>query len=238
MSLYNKKKTESPGVKVVIKALYISISTRLTHTISLQFYTHHKHTKMFSPSNPKTLHPLQVFSMKPPSSTLSFNKIKTLIHTLIFSHVCRAFRALSKAKSIVIEIVKEIQPINFTYPHNKSIKSKNKLFFGSFRLHYNWCSSHVVPVPAPVLDETHLYYGSTWNSMLSTDQAGEDCGESQLSGYLQWLEEKVHDNSKTETDINEIDKLAEMFIASCHEKFKLEKQESYRRFQEMMARSM
>ena len=96
----------------------------------------------------------------------------------------------------------------------------------------------MVPVPAPVLEETHLYYDSTWNSMLSTDQAGDDCGESQLSGYLQWLEEKVHDNSNTETDINEIDKLAEMFIASCHEKFELEKQESYRRFQEMMARSM
>jgi hypothetical protein len=29
-----------------------------------------------------------------------------------------------------------------------------------------------------------------------------------------------------------------LFIASCHEKFILEKQESYRRFQEMMARSM
>lgn len=41
---YNKKKTESPGVKVVIKALYISISTRLSLTISLQFFTHHTHT--------------------------------------------------------------------------------------------------------------------------------------------------------------------------------------------------
>ncbi|KAG6493583.1 hypothetical protein ZIOFF_048575 [Zingiber officinale] len=28
---------------------------------------------------------------------------------------------------------------------------------------------------------------------------------------------------------NEIDRLAEKFIASCHEKFRLEKQESYRR---------
>jgi hypothetical protein len=29
-----------------------------------------------------------------------------------------------------------------------------------------------------------------------------------------------------------------LFIANCHEKFILEKQESYRRFQAMMARSM
>ena len=38
--------------------------------------------------------------------------------------------------------------------------------------------------------------------------------------------------------MNEIDKLAELFIADCHEKFKLEKQDSDRRFHEMMARGM
>ncbi|KAL8133499.1 hypothetical protein AgCh_008820 [Apium graveolens] len=62
-----------------------------------------------------------------------------------------------------------------------------------------------------------------------------DIEESQLSGYLHWLERKVQEESKTE-DMNEIDKLADMFIANCHEKFLLEKQESYRMFQEMMAR--
>ncbi|KAG6694063.1 hypothetical protein I3842_09G031500 [Carya illinoinensis] len=185
--------------------------------------------------------PLPVFSLKSPSSTLSFTKIKTLIHTLIFSHVCRIIRALSKAKTIVIKIVKEIgQPIQFTYPTNKN-KNK-KLFFGSFRLHYNWCSSHVVPVPAPVLNgipDTHLYYDSTWNSVLSTEQGEVDGGEAQLSGYLQWLDEKVQDDSTGDKDIiNDVDQLAEMFIANCHEKFRLEKVESYRRFQEMMARSM
>ncbi|KAE8725798.1 putative Bifunctional inhibitor/lipid-transfer protein/seed storage 2S albumin superfamily protein [Hibiscus syriacus] len=67
----------------------------------------------------------------------------------------------------------------------------------------------------------------------------EDYVESELLGYLQWLEEnKVDKESKGETDMNEIDELAEMFIGNCHEKFKLEKQESYRRFQETMARSM
>ncbi|KAB1226689.1 hypothetical protein CJ030_MR1G008462 [Morella rubra] len=192
------------------------------------------------------------------SSTLSSTKIKTLIHTLIFSHVCRIIRALSKAKTILIEVLrKSSRPHRTLQNKNKKYRNK-KLFVGSFRLHYNWCSSHVVPVPAPVLDEaskahlycdshtkervgvpdqTHLYYDSTWNSVLSTEQ-GEDCGESQLSGYLQWLEEKVHDDSTSEKDLNEIDKLAERFIASCHEKFRLEKEESYRRFQEMMTRSM
>lgn len=69
----------------------------------------------------------------------------------------------------------------------------------------------------------------------------EDCHDDdlQLAGYLQWLEEKVHDDKKgSGNEMNEIDKLAELFIADCHEKFKLEKQDSDRRFHEMMARGM
>jgi len=75
------------------------------------------------------------------------------------------------------------------------------------------------------------------------DELYEDChGSSQLSGYLRWLEEKIceddnnNDNNKSET--NEIDMLAELFIADCHEKFRLEKQESDRMFHEMLARGM
>lgn len=72
----------------------------------------------------------------------------------------------------------------------------------------------------------------------------EDChdDDSQLAGYLQWLEEKVQDDDDDKkacgNEMNEIDMLAEMFIANCHEKFKLEKQESDRRFHEMLARGM
>ncbi|GLT38660.1 hypothetical protein SLA2020_128920 [Shorea laevis] len=165
-------------------------------------------------------------------------KIKTLIHTLFYTHISRILRALSKAKSIIIQTFKENQAIHFIlYPKKKLKKHRHKkIFFGSFRLHYNWCSSHVLPVPAPVLDglpDSHQYYDSTWNSMISTEPK-EEASDSQLSGYLQWLEEKQSE----ETEVNEIDKLADMFIASCHEKFLLEKVESYRRFQEMLARSV
>ncbi|KAJ6870499.1 hypothetical protein NC652_036215 [Populus alba x Populus x berolinensis] len=195
-----------------------------------------------SPSYLRNLHPLQVFSKKPPSSTLSSMKIKTLIHTLIISHVCRIVRALSKAKSVVIEILKENQHLHFFISPTKNSKKKQmhrKIFLGSFRLHYNWCSSHVLPVPEPVLDgfsSSHFYYDSTWNSKITNEQC-EDSTESQLSGYLHWLDEKVGDEGPngTEKDIN---RLADLFIANCHEKFILEKQESYRRFQAMMARSM
>lgn len=202
---------------------------------------------MAGPSHLKPLQSLHVFSMKSPpsSSTLSSMKIKTtLIHTLVLSHVYRIARALSKAKTILIEILKDMQLIHFIQSHplkNTKNKHKKKIYFGSFRLHYNWgsSSSHVLPVP-----DDHLYYDSTWNSTISTGQYYCDgAEESQLSGYLHWLEEKVHRESSNnnvhhESDAHEIDKLADMFIADCHEKFRLEKQESYRRFQEMMARSM
>ncbi|KFK37085.1 hypothetical protein AALP_AA4G210800 [Arabis alpina] len=63
----------------------------------------------------------------------------------------------------------------------------------------------------------------------------EDGHESQ---YLEWLEENANNDDHSVCDEDDIDRLAEMFIASCHERFLLEKVESYRRFQEMLARSL
>lgn len=203
------------------------------------------------PSNLKALHPLQVFSIKLPSSssssTLSSMEMKNLAHTLIFSHVWRFIRALSRAKSkatsFLIQLLKENKPMQLLHATTRKNKKKNKIFFGSFRLHYNWCSStHVLPVPAPVYDGLPVYYDATWNSVIpASSERFEDCPESRLSGYLQWLEEKksAADQAASEAvDVDEIDRRADLFIASCHEKFRLEKQESYRRFQEMLARSV
>lgn len=163
-------------------------------------------------SHPKT-------SLKSSSTSLNSMKLKSLVQSFIFSHL---YRAVAKAKSILFQLVK----INVELVHQVMKKKKNnnnvKLFLGSFRLHYNWCSSHVMPVPVPTAFD--VYYDSTWNSIISTA-----CDESELSGYLQWLEDK---------DNNDIDKLADMFIANSHERFRLEKVESYRRFQEMLARSV
>ncbi|KAJ0699738.1 hypothetical protein HanOQP8_Chr10g0359431 [Helianthus annuus] len=173
----------------------------------------------------------------PSSSSLATSmKFKTLIHNFIFSHIFRFARALTKAKTIIMELLKEIHfnNVHFFWFMRKN-KNKNKLYFGSFRFHYNWCSSHVVPMTSPNLYNNHVYYDPTWNSFVD-DMAPE----SQLSGYLHWLEEKNvgNDNEITVDEMNEIDRLADKFIANCHEKFRLEKQESYRRFQEMMARSV
>ena len=83
--------------------------------------------------------------------------------------------------------------------------------------------------------------------------AGLDGAGEYYCGYLRWLEEEMPDevivleeeedvdgaaDDGGNNDLNEIDRLAEKFIARCHAKFLLEKQESYRRYQEMMARSV
>lgn len=202
----------------------------------------HKHKKkMFTPSNLKTLYPLQTFSVKSsPSSTssnISSMKFKRIIHTLIVSHLCRIFRTLSKVKDVIVEILKDNSTtISFHQKKRNNHNIRKKIILGSFRLHYNWCSSkssHVLPVPQPVYEGL---FDTTVNS------SGEDFSDdSRLAGYLQWLEEKKKNEGgekNKKEEMNEIDMLAEKFIANCHEKFKLEKQESDRRFQEMLARSM
>ena len=197
---------------------------------------------MASPHHLK-LKPLHSFHVKSPSfstsTTINSTKLKTLAQTFILSHICRIVRGLTKAKAILIRVLKDIQLLHLTEFTVKKHKNRNKIFFGSFRMHYNWCSSHVLPVASPQENElpmSHSYYDATWNSIISP--GCDEMEESQLSGYLHWLEKKVNEESKKSDDMNEIDKLADMFIANCHEKFKLEKQESYRMFQEMMARSV
>ncbi|XP_057783140.1 uncharacterized protein LOC131000999 [Salvia miltiorrhiza] len=165
-------------------------------------------------SSLKTLNSINLFSIKasspPPSSpSLSSMKLRALLQTFIFSHL---YRAISKAKSLLVQILK-----NLEFPLRKS--KQKKLYFGSFRLHYNWCSS------SRTVPQFNDYPG--WDVGAVGDCSGE------LSKYLQWLEERGDEES-----CNEIDRLADLFIADCHEKFRLEKQESYRRFQEMMARSI
>ncbi|KAJ0266239.1 hypothetical protein HA466_0002730 [Hirschfeldia incana] len=191
------------------------------------------------------------------SQTSSSVKLKSLIQTLVISQVCRLIRKIYRASSILVRVLRKKQynllsmPSSF-YPKRASKKQKNNIFFGSFRLHYNFCSSHVVPVSAPVrlpeeLYLAHLQYDSTWDSMHSTEPmdglADDDESQepSQLSSYLKQLEDDKVNGGKEEEEkgkemkmMNEIDKLADMFIAYSHEKFMLEKVDSYRRFQEML----
>ncbi|XP_066342923.1 uncharacterized protein [Miscanthus floridulus] len=103
----------------------------------------------------------------------------------------------------------------------------------------------------------HVYpsYESVWNAVVAPAAAAAAPGE--CCGYLRWLEEEMpdevvvmeDDDDEGEEDDsyidgaaaaggNEIDRLAEQFIARCRANFLLEKQESYDRCQEMIARSL
>ncbi|KAK1427125.1 hypothetical protein QVD17_15808 [Tagetes erecta] len=169
----------------------------------------------------------------PSSSSSSYMKIKTLILNFIYCQLNRATHLLIKAKSLLIEIVEEahlkhtqiLVPLLF-----KKKRNKNKLYIGSFRFRYNSSRSHVVPQSSGFND--YVFYDHKWDSFDETVTL-----ESELSGYLHWLEENDSDTQEI-IEINEIDDLAEKFIANCHERFVLEKQESDRRFEEMMARSL
>ncbi|KAM0887121.1 hypothetical protein ACQ4PT_029266 [Festuca glaucescens] len=94
-------------------------------------------------------------------------------------------------------------------------------------------------------------YSAPWSAaateveeVVEVCDGGDDATE---CGYLCWLEEEerpggeegaVQDDGDGDVAVNEIDRLAEKFIARFHAKFLLEKQESYRRYQEMIARSI
>lgn len=164
-----------------------------------------------------SIHPSSSPSHSP--SSLSSMKLKTLLQTFVFLHM---YRIASKTKSLLTQFLKNIHLIHLQFPLRKNKKNPKNIFFGSFRLHYNWCSNSHPHVP-------HVMIQTCPNST----SAFEMQDSTELSKYLQWLEEKGDQDS-----MNEIDKLADLFIANCHEKFMLEKQESYRMFQEMMARSI
>ncbi|KAM0046577.1 hypothetical protein Hdeb2414_s0009g00318121 [Helianthus debilis subsp. tardiflorus] len=169
-----------------------------------------------------------------PSSSSFSMKIKTLIQNLVFSQLIRVTHVLLvKAKTVLIEIAEEARLKNIQILVSlifKKKRKKNRLYIGSFRFGYNSSPSHFVP-QISTYDEfiDYVYYDYSFEEEVKPD--------SLLSGYLHWLEENTDDTCEL-IEINEIDDLAEKFIANCHEKFALEKQESDRRFQEMMARSL
>ncbi|XP_010517730.1 PREDICTED: uncharacterized protein LOC104793137 [Camelina sativa] len=163
--------------------------------------------------------------LKRSSSSSPSMKLKTLFLNLITHSLYRLLRYLSRAKSILIEISKHNKKRLFMmmFYSTKSSINQHNIFFGS---------SNIVPDPEPFPLSLHGH---------------EDEEDNHESQYLEWLEERVdgnininggHSNEEGDVGDDDIDHLADMFIARCHEKFLLEKVESYRRFQEMLARSL
>ncbi|KAI3412245.1 uncharacterized protein J3R85_017618 [Psidium guajava] len=189
------------------------------------------------------------------SLSKSLIDINALVRTLIFPYLARVVRSLvPTAKSLAVNIVRAKKYLvvpSLKFPWLKRNDQKSLYGYGgSYRFYFNWSSrSHVLPVPAPVLagcySSRRSYYDLARDSSRALygglhQREEEITGEAQLSRYLRWLEEKAFEDSGDGNDnsINNIDKLAEMFIEMGHEKFRLEKQESDRSFKEMMVRSL
>jgi len=85
----------------------------------------------------------------------------------------------------------------------------------------------------------YSYYDPSWNTEIPPELQLPP-----IAGYLErpdeeyGITEDAEDGEEDGGGYHEIDSLAERFIARCHERFMLEKQESYRRYQEMLARTM
>lgn len=182
---------------------------------------------------PKLLPSFKYFKFKnqKPNSHKPKKKIKSFLHTNILPHVTHFAYVLVDLKCLVFDLLTKKKSISKLPEYQKCVTTKQNKLVSFIKLHLKWCPSHVTPIT----DSSQLYnYNFNCNSSAQEDRYEEE----RETQYLQWLEERESAETMTDTDMNEIDRLAEEFIASCHEKFLLEKQESYRRYQEMMARSI
>ncbi|URD93600.1 hypothetical protein MUK42_13290 [Musa troglodytarum] len=173
--------------------------------------------------------PLQPFyglgAESPCPSSTSF-KIRSLLKAYLLRHI-------SHAKSMVTELLKKKKKKK-AIDSNRDfrLRKTTKKLFGFFKLQRSWSSSCVTPMP-PQLPISEFDDSTV---IFTEDSAGE--AEPPLGGCLDWLEDDSEASGGDTGEGSEIDRLAERFIARCHEKFRLEKQESYRRYQEMLARSI
>jgi hypothetical protein len=174
------------------------------------------------------------------------SKISSILQSHVYPRVGRVFRALARFKSLLLDALGKSKhrgiPWSSTY-HYHARKTTTKIV------------SHMTNKPH---SSSWTGGGSSarWNDVMVPAPAGVDDCAGEYCGYLRWLEDDAPDEVLVleeeeeeedddvdgagggNTGFNEIDSLAEKFIARCHAKFLLEKQESYRRYQEMMARSV
>jgi hypothetical protein len=175
-------------------------------------------------------------------------KISSILQSHVYPRVGRVFRALARFKSLLLGKSSSKSGV----PWSAGSRAKHAAAIGyRATTKRSKIASFVKPPPphsssgGSSLAPAKASHGSArWNVVTAPAPAGAD----EYCGYLRWLEEEgdtpdevlvVEEEEDEDVDgSNEIDRLAEKFIARCHAKFLLEKQESYRRYQEMMARSV
>jgi hypothetical protein len=169
------------------------------------------------------------------------SKISSILQSHVYPRVGRVFRALARFKSLLLDAL------------------------GKSKRGVPWSSSYARKTTTKIVSHMTKPHSSSWTSGGSSARwnvtvpalAGVDDCAGEYCGYLRWLEDEAPDEvlvleeeeEEEEDDVdaaagggnnglNEIDRLAEKFIGRCHAKFLLEKQESYRRYQEMVAGSV
>jgi hypothetical protein len=203
-------------------------------------------------------------ALLPRSGGVISPKISTILQSHVYPRFGRVLRALARVKSALLDALGKTKwGARRRKQHAASIargrrSKKRKSSKGEFSKkppHLTW-SGGLSPLRGAAVDaldvDYHVYpscdYESVWNAVVVPAATGEYCG------YLRWLEEEMPDEvgvveEEEEEEVeeddgvasgggNEIDRLAEQFIARCRANFLLEKQESYDRRQEMIARSL
>uniref|UniRef100_A0ACD5UG16 Uncharacterized protein n=1 Tax=Avena sativa TaxID=4498 RepID=A0ACD5UG16_AVESA len=180
-------------------------------------------------------------------------KIDSILHSHIYPQVGHVFRAVAKFKALLTDVIlsKKKRTAAGRSTNRSRGKKRSSKIAAFVKMQFTAGSS-----PARARHELEYasrssyreYSAAVWNAAATEgeEEVVEVCDDDETAecGYLCWLEEEEEkpgeeDAGEGDVAVNEIDRLAEKFIARFHAKFLLEKQESYRRYQqEMIARSI
>ncbi|XP_051219521.1 uncharacterized protein [Lolium perenne] len=187
-------------------------------------------------------------------------KIDSILHSHIYPQVGHVFRAVAKFKALLVDVILNKKKRTAAAGRSAAAggygrstkrsggKKRASKIAGLVKMQFTASSS-----PAGARRQldyaTSREYSAPWSAAATeVEEAVQVCDDATECGYLCWLEEEERpageegavqdDGDDGDVAVNEIDRLAEKFIARFHAKFLLEKQESYRRYQEMIARSI
>ncbi|KAJ3693168.1 hypothetical protein LUZ60_008648 [Juncus effusus] len=166
--------------------------------------------------------------------------------TLITKYFIKLRGEIKERKKIIINSI--TMHINYSSSlHIVPINSEQVYYESSW-------NNPIIPIEEPPLAGYLQWFDKSSNKM-TDDQ--RDCDNEKSSDEMTYyqsdydgdksFDEMIDDQRDYDSDNRgdscgdnsiDIDRLAESFISSSYEKFMIEKQESFRRFQEMMARSL
>ncbi|CAL5090746.1 unnamed protein product [Urochloa decumbens] len=190
-----------------------------------------------------------------PPTKAALLKIRRLVRAFVSKHLGRAAMALGGATAMLLGLLSEKAGGGVELSRKLRQKQRGRdnkdppcICGGCVEMRLNllpptWPSPSPWPEMTTVMEPLEAgsycsYYDPSWNTAIPAELQLPPIGR-----YLEWPDEErqMEEEDDEEEDgggCNEIDSLAERFIARCHERFMLEKQESYRRYQEMLARSL